>query len=257
MVARREAAHLFATNQSLFQGGKLMYTRPLQWIAIVFLASGCTSTRMAVPPSLEAAPEWRVRPRSHWRPDAPLRVGPYEAHGIDRHGIRQRGGVVDALKGKKEYQQRYEFMLRDTAGRRDLWAVRCDNRDVERGIRLGSVELSLDDRTSLECSIQPPGEPARAWALRMRGRDDGVPSGRLTREEVSYQVTGQNPPGPQADCCEPLGYVVQREGRVLGAVDNTDRGRVRVAPDVSPDEGSLLTAAAVALILQAKLITDE
>lgn len=245
-----------------------MYTRPLHWIlgwarvaALVGLASvaasGCAATHMAVPAELAAAPEWKVRPSSQWRPDAPLRVGPYEAHRIDRHGVRQRGGIVDALKGKREYQQRYEFLLRESAGRRDLWAVRCDNRDVERGIRLGSVELSLDDRTSLECSIQPPGEPARAWALRMQGSEDGVPAGRLTREEVSYQVEGENPPGPQADCCEALGYRVRREGRVLGAVENTDRGRVRVAPDVSPDEGSLLTAAAVALILQSKLIVED
>jgi hypothetical protein len=252
-VGRGEPAHLFGSDQL----EKRMNIKPIGWIAIVLAASGCATTRMAVPADLANAPEWSVRARSLWRPDAPLRVGPYEAHRIDRHGIRQRGGIVDALKGKKEYQQRYEFLLRDTAERRDLWAVRCDNRDVEQGIRLGSVELSLDDRTSLECSIQPPGEPARAWALRMRGSDDGAPAGRLTREEVSYQVEGESAPGPQTDCCEALGYVLRRDGRVLGAVENLDRGRVRVAPDVGADEGSLIAATALALILQSKLIEGD
>jgi hypothetical protein len=226
-------------------------------MAGVLGASGCATTRMAVPPALSAAPEWSVRPRNQWRPDGPLRVGPYEAHRIDRHGIRQRGGIVDALKGKTEYQQRYEFLLRDTAAAGDLWAVRCDNRDIERGFKLGSVELSLDDRTSLECSLQPPGEPARAWTLRIGGADDGAPSGTLRREEVSYEIEGENPPGGQTDCCLPLGYVLRREGRVIGAVEQIDWGRVRVAPEIGRDEGSLLAATAVALILQSKLIQES
>jgi hypothetical protein len=219
--------------------------------------SGCvTVARMEVPPTLAAAPEWSVRPRNQWRPDGPLRVGPYEAHRIDRHGIRQRGGVVDALKGKTEFQQRYEFLLRDTTAAGDLWAVHCDNRDIERGYRLGSVELSLDDRTSLECSLQPPGEPDQAWTLRMRG-EDGAPGGTLRREEVSYEIEGENPPGGQTDCCGAMGYVLRREGRVIGAVEQYHWGRVRVAPEVGRDEGSLLAATAVALILQTKLIQES
>jgi hypothetical protein len=236
-------------------------TRTRTWLAVALLAamaaSGCATMRMAVPPTLAAAPEWSVRPRNPWRPDGPLRVGPYEAHHIDRDGVRQRGGIVDALKGKTEFQQRYEFMLRDTAAAGDLWAVRCDNRDIERGFKLGSVELSLDDRTSLECSLQPPGEPARAWTLRIGGEGDGAPGGTLRREEVSYQIEGENPPGGQTDCCGALGYVLRREGRVIGAVEQVNWGRVRVAPEVGRDEGSLLAATAVALILQSKLIQES
>jgi hypothetical protein len=236
-------------------------TRTRTRLAVALLAamaaSGCATMRMAVPPTLATAPEWSVRPRNPWRPDGPLRVGPYEAHHIDRDGVRQRGGIVDALKGKTEFQQRYEFLLRDTTAVGDLWAVRCDNRDIERGFKLGSVELSLDDRTSLECSLQPPGEPARAWTLRIGGKGDGAPGGTLRRDEVSYEIEGENPPGGQTDCCGALGYVVRRDGRVIGAVEQVQWGRVRVAPEVGRDEGSLLAATAVALILQSKLIQES
>ena len=226
-------------------------------LAAVLGASGCATTRMAVPEPLSTAPEWTVRARRLWRPDVSLHVGPYQAHRIDRHGTRQRGGVVDALKGKREYQQRYEFTLRDTAAGRDVWAVRCDNRDVEQGFELGRVELSLDDRTSLECAIQPPGEPSRAWTLRIAGSDDGAPAGHLRRDEASFEIAGENPPGEQTDCCQALGYVVRRDGRVIGSVDGSWPGHVRVAPEVGRAEGSLIAATAVALLLQAKLIQES
>ncbi|MBD0319506.1 MAG: hypothetical protein ICV87_04180 [Gemmatimonadetes bacterium] len=216
-------------------------------------AAGCATAGMPVPEALSAAPEWRVRMRNHWRPDSPLLVGPFEAHRIDHQGVRQRGGVLDVLKGKKEYQQRYRFLVRDSAAGPDLWAVECDNRDVEQGVRLGSVELSLDDRTSLECSIQAPGDSARAWSLRMRGSGDGVPTGSVRRGELGYDIVGEDA-SLQTDCCRPVGYMVRREGRLLGALENAHRGWVRVSPEVGPEEGSLLAAVFAALVLQGQLI---
>jgi hypothetical protein len=226
------------------------------WIAGLagVLGAGCATVRMPVPEPLAAAPEWVIRPRSAWRPDAALRVGPYEAYRIDRHGIRQRGGVMDVLKGKREFQQRYEFVLRDTAAARDLWSVRCDNRDVEQGVRLGGVELSLDDRSSLTCEIRESDQPA--WTLRVGGSDDGAPTGHLRRGELAYDLAGTNPPGGTDDCCQPLGYVVRRGESVLASLETTDHGRLRLAPSVAPAEASLLAAASVALVLQTRLIDD-
>jgi hypothetical protein len=213
---------------------------------------GCATAGMAVPEGLSGAPEWRVRMRSAWRPDSPLLVGPFEAHRIDHQGVRQRGGVLDVLKGKKEFQQRYRFLVRDSAAGPDLWAVECDNRDVEQGVKLGSLEVSLDDRTSLECSIRPPGDSARAWSLRMRGEGDGVPRGSVRRGEFGYEIEGEDP-SLQTDCCRPVGYMVRREGRLLGALENAHRGWVRVSPEVGPEEGGLLAAVFAALVLQQPL----
>ena len=219
-------------------------------------AGGCATAGMAVPEALSGAPEWRVRLRSAWRPDSPLLVGPFEAHRIDHQGVRQRGGVLDALKGKKEFQQRYRFLVRDSAAGPDLWAVECDNRDVEQGVKLGSLEVSLDDRTSLECSIQPPGDSARAWSLRMRGEGEGVPRGSVRRGELAYKIEGEDP-SLQTDCCRPVGYMVRRDGRLLGALENAHRGWVRVSPELGREEGGLLAAVFAALVLQGQLIRES
>jgi hypothetical protein len=205
---------------------------------------GCAPMRLAVPEPLAPAPEWRVQTRG-WRSDR-MRFGPYEAHRIDFRE-RQRGGILDAISGKREWQQEYTFLLRDTTAAADLWAVRCDHRDVERGVSVRGVRLQLDDRASLECALNPPGDPSDPWTLRLGRSGDRMPRGELHRGESEYSVRGES---AGDGCCEPTGYELWKGDALLGMVDRYDRGTVRITPSLPAAETGLLAAVSAALLIQ-------
>lgn len=218
--------------------------------ALLLALGACAAVRMTVPGPLAGAPEWTVQ-RGGWRADR-MRFGPYEAHHIEERS-RQRGGILDALTGKREIQQTYEFLLRDTTASADLWRVRCDHRDVERGVSVRGVEIELDDRTSLECSIQPPDDPSAPWTMRLGSRGDRMPSGdvRQAADSAAYRVRAQTASGE--GCCEVAGYVVRRQERPVVSVDLADRGSVRVG-EVPAEERHLLAAIAAALLLRDEMM---
>lgn len=205
---------------------------------------GCATMRMPVPEPLTPAPEWRVESRG-WR-SSRLRFGPYEAHHID-YRERQRGGILDAISGKREWQQEYVFLLRDTTTAGDLWRVRCDHRDVERGVSVRGVRIELDDRASLECSAHPPEDPSDPWSLTLRRSGDRMPRGELRRGDSEYPVRGEAVGGEP--CCSPSGYTLWKGDTLIGMVDRTDRGSVRLTPSLPPAESGLLAAVAAALLI--------
>jgi hypothetical protein len=213
-------------------------------LSALLLLGACTPMRMAVPGPLAAVPEWRAE----WHRGHRLRFGPYEAHGIEDRS-RQRGGILDALSGKREYQQSYVFQLRDTTASADLWAARCDHRDVERSLGIRGVQVELDDRTSLECTINPPGDPSTPWTLTLARRGQRMPEGEMRQGQdgSAYEVRAQTHGG--AGCCEVAGFLVRREGEVLLSVDRTNRGWIRLSPGRDASERPLLATAAAALLI--------
>jgi hypothetical protein len=212
-------------------------------LPLLLLAAACTPGRMAVPAPLADTPEWRVE----WSGGSRLRFGPYEAHDIRDRG-RQRGGILDALTGKREYQQSYTFLLRDTAAAADAWSVRCDHRDVERRVGVRGIEVQLDDRTSLECTLNPPGDPSAPWTLGVSRRGDRMPAGELAQgqDSAAYRVRAQTHDG--GGCCEVAGFLIRREDDLVVSVDRGDRGWIRMAP-AAPERDRLLLAAAAAALL--------
>jgi len=205
---------------------------------------GCATMRMPVPEALSTAPEWRVESRSYR--SSRLRFGPFEAHRI-AYRERQRGGILDAVTGKREWQQEYSFLLRDSASSEDLWRVRCDHRDVERGVRVRGVRIELDDRASLECSVNPPDDPSDPWALALRRSGDRMPRGELRRGEAEYEIRGEAVGGEP--CCSPSGYTLWKDQALVGMVDRNDRGAVRITPSLDHEETALLAAVASALLI--------
>jgi hypothetical protein len=214
-------------------------------VAVLLLSGACTPMRMPVPAPLAETPEWRVE----WLRGRRMRFGPYEAHQITERN-RARGGILDALTGKHEYQQRYEFMLRDTSGSADLLQVRCDHRDVERGVGIRGVQIQLADRASLECTVNPPGDPSQPWTLRLGRQGDRMPRGTLSQEAADssgYEVRAETHDG--GGCCEVAGYLIRREERVLVSIDRSDRGWIRLASAAGDRERPLLAAGAAALLI--------
>lgn len=221
-------------------------------LPLLLLALGaCAAMRMTVPGPLASTPEWTVE-RSGWRGDR-MRFGPYEVHDIEERN-RQRGGILDALSGKREMQQSYDFLLRDTTAAEDLWRVRCDHRDVDRSVSVRGVRIGLEDRTSLECTLQPPADPSDPWTLRLGSSGERMPAGELRHpaDSAGYRVRAQTPSG--TGCCEVAGFVVSREDRPLLSLDRADRGRIRISPELTAAERHLLAAAAAALLLRDDLL---
>ncbi|HEX8392023.1 MAG TPA: hypothetical protein VF665_06680 [Longimicrobium sp.] len=210
---------------------------------------------MPVPEQLAAAPEWRVSARMGMRNPARLLFGPFSADTVQIRDIRQRGGILDAVAGKREYQQQYTFVLRDTL-RTVRWMARCDSRERERGVAIGSVDIELGSGLSLECDLRPGADTASQWKLQVTGRNDGMPAGTLRRGEASFAISGKRAPGRAEEDGWPAGYHVTRDGILVLAVDRTPPGYVRMAPGLSPDDQALLAAASAALMLQARLITE-
>lgn len=225
-------------------------------LILLSAAAGCTPMRMTVPAELSAVPEWPVQGRSGWRIGQQLHFGEYQVHDVSRGGTRSRGGIADALRGKTELQQRYGFRLRLASESEDRWTGRCDSRDIEQGVELGSVELSLDEAATLECSLRPADGAGEGWTLRVGARGDEGPAGVVEHGRVRYDLQGE-----RMDPMEPpsrvAGFAIRRDGRFVGAVETVNGGSVRIVPGLQPEEQHLLAAVAAALLLRDQLITDD
>lgn len=210
---------------------------------------------MPVPADLADAPEWRVHTRHGLRNPLRLQWGPFSVDTVHLRDTRQRGGVLDIVGGKREFQQEYSFVLRDTAGT-VRWMARCDGRDRERGVSIGSVQVELGSGMSLDCDLRPGADSMGQWKLRLAGRDGAMPTGSVQRGEASYPLAGEAYPGDD-ETGWPAAYHLSREGVVVAAVDRSHPGFVRMSPALSPDEQAVLAAACTALLLQQRLLTDQ
>lgn len=210
---------------------------------------------MPVPEELADAPVWRVHTRRALL--HPLRVqwGSFAADTVQFRDTRQRGGVLDIVGGKREFQQEYSFVTRDTS-RAVRWTARCDGRDRERGVTLGSVDVELGSGMSLDCDLRPGADSAGQWKLQLSGRNGGMPGGALQRGGTRYEIAGQAYAGDD-ETGWPMGYLVSRGGALVAAVDRSHPGSVRMSPALPAEDRALLAAASTALFLQRRLITDD
>lgn len=211
-------------------------------------ASACAPARMEVPPALAAEPEWVLR-APMFGTTSRQQFGAYLVHWLEFGDVRQRGSIVDALvRGKQQLQQRYEFRLAEQTEVRDLWALRCDNRDYERGYQIGSVGVTLDQAVSLECTLNPPGDPSDSWTLRLSAEGDSVPRGGLRRGDTEYRIVGERP-----NTLERVSrYSVWTGDRLVADVNRQGRPSARVVSQL--DDKHLMAAVTAALLMQPKLI---
>ena len=222
-------------------------------LLVVTGACALSTPPMPVPEALAASQEWPVQMRHDWNSPPRFRFGPYRVQDVRYHDIRQRGGVVDALKGKREYQQRYEFTVRDSAQDLLRTQVSCDSRDRDRGFSVGAVDVELESGLSLECQVSAPIDTAATWTVRLAGRDSDAVRGVFEGGGRSFEIVGEQT-HPESDDGFPAGYLLRRDGVVVGMVDRTNTGAIRLSPGLPRDEQELLAAALMALLLQRKLI---
>lgn len=224
-------------------------------LLILFASSACSVTMppMPAPESLAGTEAWRVQ-MHHRGSRERYAFGPYQVANVRRHDVRQRGGVVDALKGKREYQERFEFALRDSTEGSPITRVECDSRDRDRGFSIGSLDIELSSGLSLDCLLYLDADSAAvSGKLALAARDDRVPAGTVERGDVRFEIGGERARGDDEDAL-PRTYLARREGVVVGMADRGYPGYIRVSPSLPHEERDFLAATLMALLIHRRLI---
>jgi hypothetical protein len=232
-----------------------LHTRTAAALALLVSLSACafgTIPPMPVPEALSTTEAWMVA--RHDRQTVRYRFGPYRVANVRFHEIRGRGGVLDVIKGKREYQQRYEFALRDSAEAARETRVQCDSRDRDRGFSIGSVDIELESGLSLNCRVfMDADSAARSGMLTLAARNDNVPRGTIERGEVKFEIAGERERGDDDEEL-PRAYLVRQGETLVGMVDRTHPGIIRISPSLPREEQDLVAATLMALLMQRKLI---
>jgi hypothetical protein len=231
------------------------HTRTATALTLLVSLSACAlpgMPPMPVPEALSTTEAWTVEMRHDRR--VRYRFGPYRVANVRWHDIRQRGGVVDAIKGKREYQERYEFALRDSTEGSAITRVECDSRDRDRGISIGSLDIELESGLSLNCRVFLDADSAAlSGTLTLAARNDNVPRGTIERGEVKFEIAGERERGDDEEEL-PRAYLVRRGETLVGMVDRTHPGIIRISPSLPREEQDLVAATLMALLMQRKLI---
>ena len=226
--------------------------------ALVLLATSACALApkpLPVPEALAATEQWRVEMRIDQR-GVRYRFGRYLVAGVRWHDVRQRGGVVDALKGKREYQERYEFAIRDSAQESAVTRVQCDSRDRARGYSVGGVGIELESGLSLECRLFPESDSAAtSGTLRIGARNDRTPRGSVERGGTRFEIHGQRERSDD-DGELPRAYLVRRDSALVAMLDRTGPGYIHVAPSLAREEQDLVAATLISLLLHRTLIEE-
>ena len=248
-----------------------MGVRSAAVLAILVALAGCSMARFAIPSTLAASPELTVANRQGWgrATGRPMTFGSFRADEIrvgwtgstsGRRGLVFRTGSGEIELGLERFGSRQRLAYQLDADGMPLWDVRCLTTRSGRSIgvtrREGDVESRLEmgpGDVALGCVGLPAGPEAtdEPWELLLSAADPGALLGtlRLQNGEMldvrgSRALAGTSLPAEGA-----AGYVVEKDGRALAAIDVLGRGAVRIAPEAGQPERDAIAGAAVALLL--------
>lgn len=219
--------------------------------------SGCTLSTIPVPTELSASPKLKVSGRQGFNPKKKLSFGPFSTGPVDRSPtyLEERARIL-SITGI--FDQTYAFVLLDhdeQAAYVDCWNdARATNIDAP---VLG--QITTYGRASLFCEIRPAADTMNVWRLDLESNRGGAFRGALRADGDRFEVEGtrdlaDNPFNPTI---ETTGLYFRREGRAVGAVELVNHGGVWLNDeDVSPEERSVLAAAAAALLAFESLADD-
>jgi hypothetical protein len=159
-----------------------------------------------------------------------------------------RYGVVhrSLLAYQEKSWRKYSFELQTEEGAR--LAVECVQRKEERGLSLlgknRQTDFDVPWDQELHCSLFP-GDGV-VWEL---GVTPG--SGTLTGPNgAAYRVRASNrAEGTSFRLPTPVGFLFEREGKAVGAVEVLNKGRFLLSRSLEPTDRNLVAAAASALLL--------
>lgn len=210
------------------------------------LAGGCATARMELPADMAAVEPIAVQGRQGFRVREGLRFGGYSAVDVRRSWTSGRDVRIDAY-AREQRAQEYGFTLRENDVPR--WTVECEARVFVQGVEVVGVDVLKDDRSSLDCQLEPAGG-GDGWRLGLEEERERPLSGALSGPDGRYDVVGTNHiEGGVVPASQTTGYELRSGERVVGAVEVISGGAVRLRPELGAPERTLLAAAAAALLL--------
>jgi hypothetical protein len=214
--------------------------------AVTFLLSACTVATMKIDPELAGRTEpLSVTGHNPRLWNRPLAFGPFRTEQVSEGGEWRWAGPL--LGGEAGVAwQRYRLTLTD--GEQRIQAA-CKTRRVFFERDGWSIDPSLGRLPALQCALRPE-TGGDAWVLTLRNSGPRF-SGSLEPEGGGTAITlksAHRAEGGIVDSADPVGFTIEQNGAVIGAVETINRGRVWIDPSVA-GTGRLRAAAAAAALL--------
>ncbi|MFC6996286.1 hypothetical protein [Rufibacter roseus] len=222
------------------------------------LLSSCKVADMHQDAALaKTASEVPVVGRKALRPNKDFQLGAYAVTNIRRSWTRTSGFSFFQVEGSRK-SQRYEFVLRDSAGLETY--VTAEAGVSSQSIPLGkvfSIELGGENREVFVSSIQAGSSGAWQLITKDPGNDilfkdfSGVLQNGATQIRVEPVYQYQN--SYRGSSTEILGYEFKSGVELLGAVQVSGRGKLWLKNELTSEQRKVLSAASASLLLYRKL----
>ncbi len=206
------------------------------------------SAKMRLPEALaatEAAAVSGANPRT-W--NKPLGFGAYRTVSVREGSVFSWSVEVFGVRGG-EAKRAYRMVLEGPEA--EAWEIECRARAIEAWRKGWSVELTDAFTPRLVCGVSPREErQVLRLVLGSRGRDlRGVVQDARTQSSLFQVRSVHHLEGTRLSTPDPVGYLLEREGSPVAAVETINRGRVWLGPDLDGAARGQVAAAAAALLL--------
>lgn len=211
----------------------------------------------AQPPALQHVQPYEARGRNGWMLNQKLSFGPYQTGKIKRSWTSAPSFefVVRLAKAK----QKFHFAMTDNQGHTSEVFMSGELKRKELPLFDGSMSLMLPDEDLFVGTIFV-NEDEQPWEFYLENPNKEtvleIVSGKLTKgsetiviEESKYISGGKKHLGGQA-----LAYQFVQNGRIIGAVEVVNKGKVYLDDSLSEAQQFVLANAAAALMLRENLM---
>jgi hypothetical protein len=225
-------------------------------MASLMLALSACSTAMQVDPALQSTADvLPVKGRQGWLINQKLSFGPYKSDRVQRGWTKSYDiPFVVRFQGARE---KLHFELSDGALRSEVFCLgKITTQDLPILNDLFSIPLKNDD--VFTAAIYLPGRQEN-WKLLVENPNKRI-AGQLSsgvlksdREEIRLEEARHTDAGYKNLGNMVLGYHFVQDGRVVGAVELLNNGRVALDRSLPAERRFLLANAAAALLLRREL----
>ncbi len=216
---------------------------------------GFKQARMRVPEALAAVVPTDVAGHQVRTLNKPMTFGEYRAGSV-REGFEFSWSVEAFGVRGGSARMRYRFVLEAPEG--GTREVECRNRAIEAWRKGWSVELTDAFTPRLACGIHAGGRTLRLVLGSKTGRDlRGALMGAEGEAPLLALRSIHALEGSPLPLEEPAGYVLERGGVAVAAVETLNRGRVWLAPELDAELREIAAATAAALLLYKPDLTPQ
>ena len=206
------------------------------------------SAAMLLPAELAQLQPLPVSGRQGWKLNEKLTFASTRVFDVERSLSRGNDLGILFYQGSKR-RQTFGFSVVDGGG--DVWRGAAATNVRRHALSDGNgLSISLTDKSGFAAHLAPLDRPQELWVLELTEQGEQPLRGSLLRNDVVYTVTGTNKlAGTRLPLEGTSGYILERDGQALAAVEVINKGAVWVAPHLSAEQRQPLLAAISALLL--------